>query len=161
MKLEENEIKLKEEWQAEAKKQTLETLPAFLKKLCDFDHGYGTIPRALAAGAVGAAHALNSAPGAKGGVTGFQAGCVMWDFIDNWGSSGRGPRRLVAYDDMLYPQYADKFKKTISKSIWDYLQEEAKKNLSGERFNAHENVKAHWESIVDGQVPFGYRVEED
>lgn len=155
-----NEIKLKNEWQDEARDQTLETLPAFLKKLGDFDHEYGTIPRAMAAGAIGAAWAISRAPGAGGGITGFQAGCVMWDFIDGWGSAERGPRRLVSYDNMLYPQYVGKFEKTISKNVWEYLTKQAEVNLL-ERVNASHEVKDHWKSIVEGNVPFGYKVSED
>jgi hypothetical protein len=60
---------------------------------------------------------------------------------------------------MLYPQYDYKFEKTISTDTWHALQEEAKKNLV-ER-DPHPNVKAHWESIVEGKIPFGYVISDE
>lgn len=88
---EHNELALRTQWIAEARKQTLETLPAFLQKLADYPHTYGTICRAIAAGAIGAARALDQS--AHGGITGFQAGAIMWDFCAGWLHwSGRWPR---------------------------------------------------------------------
>ena len=77
------EMKIHEEWYKQAKEQTLETLPAFLNHLInDYGHDYGTICHAIAAGAIGAAYALERSP--QGGITGFQAGCIMWCFIRHW-----------------------------------------------------------------------------
>ena len=58
---------------------------------------------------------------------------------------------------MLYPQYEDKFEKTIRSNTWRALQEQAKKNLEDSE-HVHPAVIAHWESIVRGEVPFGYKV---
>ncbi len=135
---------------------TLDGLPAFIEKLAAHKHDYGTICRAIAAAGVAAAYAIERSP--QGGITGFQAGCVLWDLIKGWDPSYEGkPVRLTHYSDMLYPQYADKFR-SITPETWEYLQSEAKKNLA-EAANAHERVRAHWQSIADGVVPFGYRVE--
>ena len=85
----------------------------------------------------------------------------MWDFIKDWSFSGnKCGLRIVDYDNMLYPQYDDKFEKTISASIWESLQKEAAENLK-DRPTAHPTVIAHWQSIVDGKVPFGYTVKDD
>lgn len=148
-------------WQEEAKQQTLESLPAFLKKLSEFQHDYGTICVALGAAAVAAAWAVERGP--SGGITGFQAGAVMWEMIEGWGAMGEGPKRLVQYSDMLYPQYNDKFQKVITKDVWKWLQERAKEEL--EKTNnpdamVSSSVRQHWQYIVDGAVPFGYTVVE-
>lgn len=150
---------LQKEWYKEARDMTMEKLPAFLKKLTEeYNHDYGTICHAIASAAIGAAWAVERTP--QGGITGFQAGAIMWEFITHWMSDYEGkPLKLLDYSNMLYPQYDDKFAATIPQSTWEYLQKEAKKHLK-ETKDAHPNVKAHWESIVKGNIPFGYTVKE-
>ena len=148
-----------EKWYEEAKEQTLETLPVFMKKILDEPQSYESIVEAIAACAVGAAWAADHSP--NGGITGFQGSCVMWRFIQYWMRMEEGePLKLVRYNEMLYPQYNYKFAKTISGDTWDWLQEQADKCLN-ENGYAHPDVIAHWKSIVNGVIPFGYTVEED
>ena len=157
------EMNLQEGWYAEAKEMDMQKLPEFLRHLTeDFDHDYGTICHALTAGAIATCWAMNATE--QGGITGFQAGAVMWEFIRHWmhHEYGDGSLRLINYDDMLYPQYRDRFEKVISKEVWARLQEKAKEKLR----EATEDrpvaaVKLHWQNIAQGQVPFGYKVEED
>lgn len=157
---ENTELKLADEWFAEARDQTLETLPDFMNRLLkDYGHGYGTIVHAVAACAIAAAWAANES---CSGITGFQAGCVMWDFIRQWNyRSNKCGLKIVDYDNMLYPQYEEKFDNVISKDVWEALREEAKKKLEAYTGTVHPAVFAHWESIVEGKVPFGYTVKED
>jgi hypothetical protein len=61
---------------------------------------------------------------------------------------------------MLFPQHADDFDKIIPRKIWESIQKEARKNLDT-KGGAHPAVIAHWQSIVDGVIPFGYRVDSD
>ena len=88
----------------------------------------------------------------------------MWDFIREWEfSDNKCGLAIIDYDNMLYPQYENKFcKKTISSYTWKSLQERARELLeetsAGEP--AADRVIEHWKSIVDGVVPFGYTVEE-
>ena len=147
-----------EKWYAEAKKQTLETLPAFMKKILDEPQDYNSIVEAVAACAVGAAWAADHHE--NGGITGFQGSCVMWRFIQYWmhlyDSCGL---KMIDYDKMLYPQYEDEFtKKTINKETWDAMQNKATELwLEG---GAVERVRNHWRSIMEGNVPFGYKVKD-
>lgn len=151
------EDKIHEEWYKEAKKMTMEELPTFLKKLTEeYGHDYGTICHAISASAIAAAWAVERTP--QGGITGFQAGCIMWGFITNWMSYNDEALALIKYDNMLYPQCEDKFT-TISKSTWEWLQKKAKKNLECKE-NVHQDVIKHWESIVGGIIPFGYTIGE-
>jgi hypothetical protein len=152
-----DELKLHAQWQAEAKEMTLEKLPEFLQRLSEHEHDYGTICRAIAAAGIAAMWAVERGP--QGGITGFQAGCIIWDVIEGWGSFDKGPKRMQCYHTMLYPQYEHAFR-CISASTWEWLQKEAEKNL-GERNGVDPKVAAHWQSIVDGAVPFGYRIEKD
>jgi len=123
-----------------------------------YKHDYGTVVHAMTATAIGAAKALNKSSGY--GISGFQAGAVMWEFIKRWGMVDEGPLRLVSYREMLYPQHCNKFEKLISKDTWDWLQEEARTNLAVHGGSA-DSVTEHWQKIADGEVPFGYEVEED
>lgn len=150
------------EWFKEAKLQTLNTLPSFMEHVInDYVHDYGTVCHAVSACALAAAWAANRSEGARGGITGFQAGFTLFDFIFQWQyPSNKTGLRIINYDDMLYPQYQYKFEKTIGKSTWESLQKEAKTRLE-ERGRLADRVKAHLESIVNGSVPFGYIVGDD
>ena len=154
------EMHLEKEWFEQAREQTLETLPQFIDHLMnDFEHDYGTVCHAIAACAIAAANAADSSP--QGGITGFQASFIMWDFIKYWmKSNNKCGLKLVDYDNMLYPQYSYRYDKTISPSVWKNIQKEAAKLLD-ENYVAVDEVRAHWQSIVNGEVPFGYRVEKE
>lgn len=157
------EQKVHLQWYEDAKKQTLETLPAFLNHIMeDYQHDYGTICHAITAGGIATMWALNNHK--QGGITGFQAGAVMWEFIRNWQkTSNKTGLRLVDYDNMLYPQYKEQFEKTISEGTWSALQAEAKSNMAETENidHVHPNVYDHWSSIASGKIPFGYRVTKD
>lgn len=154
------EMGVHKEWFVQADEITPETLDAFIKHLInDYDHDYGTICHAIVAGAVATAKAIDRSP--QGGITGFQAGCIMWGFIEHYNHI-KGPARLVEFEDMLYPQYENRFAKTITKETWEHLQQKAKELLSD---NTEDNVSPrvwnHWELVRDGMIPFGYEVAAD
>ena len=151
------ESKEHEEWYEEAKKMTLSQLPVFIDHLVnDYNHDYGTICHAMTSGAIATMRAIDNSP--QGGITGFQASCIMWQFIQKW-MSFESPLRLINFEDLLYPQYENKFK-TMSKETWEWVQNKAKQNLI-DHTNAVEAVKLHWQSIADRNIPFGYEVEKE
>jgi len=119
------EDKHQDKWYEDAKKVSMGELTEFLRHLLeDYSHDYGTICHALAAGAIATASAMNKAP--QGGITGFQAGAVMWGFIGHWNyESNKTGLRIIDYDNFLYPQYRNRFQKTISPDIWKALQKQA------------------------------------
>lgn len=141
-------------WYAAARKvATPEALSGFVVSLTnDYHHDYGTICHALAAAAVAAASCVNRSP--VGGITGFQAGAVMWQFIEEW-MQEPGPKRLVKYADLLYPQYvADLAKPSISADTRDWLRDEAQKKLaSTQREHVHADVWEHWQRLALGVLP--------
>ena len=138
--------------------KSFEDLNAFLKDVEEnYNTEYGVAPRAIAQASLAVALYLAR----EFGITGFQAGFVMWDFIRDWEfKNNKTGMKIVDWDDMLYPQYEYRFQKTISQSTWGVLQGEAMKRLE-EVHNAHPDVRSHWQSIADGVVPFGYTVTED
>ena len=148
-----------EEWYEEAKKQTLETLPQYMSHILnDFPLDYNTIVYAVSACALAAAYAADRSP--YGGISGFQAGEVMWEFIIQWSyPNNKCGLKIVDYDDMLYPQYRCDFEKQIPKDVWNLLTKQAEFLLENEEF-VHPNIKQHWENISAGIIPFGYEIEK-
>ena len=139
--------------------KTTEELCELIKEVEEkFNYDYGVAPRSIGAVSVVVANYLSY----KMGITGFQAGFAMWDFIKGYIKTGnKCGMKLVDYDDMLYPQYAYKYEKTISPSVWETIQEKAKENLAERGRCVHPDVRSHWESIVKGKIPFGYAVSDD
>lgn len=142
----------------------METLPKFIDHLMnDYIHDYGTSAKAVAAAALGAAWATCK----KQGLTGFQGGFVMWLFIRGWNKTdNKTSLRLLDFDKMLYPQYKEEFDKTMSKRTWEAIQKEAKRKIEeddkrGDEGKANYHVKSHWQSIIDGKIPFGYTIKEE
>lgn len=123
------EKEFREKYYDEVSKQTLETLPKFIEKMLNEKLGYGSVCCAVAASALAAAWAANRSP--KGGITGFQACAVMWEFVRQWNyKSNKIGLRIVDYDNLLYSQYEDRFTSpTISQNQFDILQKEAKRLL--------------------------------
>jgi hypothetical protein len=149
------------QWEAEVNElKTPEDLAKFVHHLMDdYSHDYGTVCHALGYAALAGAKVADRHPG-QGGITGFQAGFVMWTFIRQWAHED-GPMKLVKFSNMLYPQYDDKFAPTISKSTWEWLQSEAERLLQESGACAAGPVVEHWKSIVAGKVPFGHTVVDD
>ncbi|MDO5540568.1 MAG: hypothetical protein Q4F83_10950 [Eubacteriales bacterium] len=152
------EMKIHEEWYKEAADMTMEKLPEFLRHLTeDYQHDYGTICHALSAGAVATAWAMDKTPCA--GITGFQAGFVMWGFIQHW----QYPHnccglRLLDMDNLLYPQYEDKFH-TISRDTWEKVQKEAAERIAESR-RQHENYLLKMEQYKKEMEQFLVNVKQ-
>lgn len=141
----------------EFKPNTPKELAEFAEKLLgEYRHDYGTICHAAAA----IAHAgawLVDRDQRQGGLTGFQGSVISHLFVSKWLHID-SPYKRVMYEQMLYPQYKDDFEKVIPKSVFDWLQKQAKKKLAEK--GGVGKVRDHWQSIVDGKVPFGYKVKD-
>jgi hypothetical protein len=165
-----SEAGLRELLKKEVEGITMETLPAFMELALNRSQDYGTICVAIGYCAVAAAKAANRSK--HGGITGFQASAVFWEFVRGWGTFGEGPKRMVNYTNLLYPQHCDDFT-TISSDTWDWVKEEAAKNIaesegptgkigSDDFYVApHPDVLAHWKRIVESdRPPFGLVVKD-
>lgn len=160
------EMGIHKEWY-EAKPRTPDELAAFVTKLLtEYHHDYGTICHAAAAAAVAACRTVNADEN-QGGITGFQAGAIMWEFVRHW-LHEKGPMRMQRMEHLLFPQYGDEFR-TIPLATFRWLQDEAKKKLAEEPVrldpdepgvSPHPDVIAHWNRIVDGEVPFGLQIKD-
>lgn len=146
-----------EQWYEEAKKiNTPEELAAFVTRLTtEYDHDYGTICHAIAASAIAAAWACDRS--AQGGITGFQAGAIMWEFISHWTHKPGDLLALRDYDEILYPQYDDKFG-TIPADFAEQLKKRAKERLAESPIAAGAVVD-RWKDVAEGRFPFPVRAD--
>lgn len=99
------------------------------------------------------------------GLTGFQEHFMVTDLLFGWAYSGcKTGLRILNWDDMLRPD-GPSLGKTISKSTWEKVQQEAKTRLEElKEMDKNESIikmMNHLQSIVDGTVPFGYEVKEN
>ncbi len=156
---EENSKDLIEQWNKEAKGiKTPDELAQFVTKLTtEYEHDYGTIVRAVTAAMLAGFSVVDKSP--QGGITGFQAGFIGWDMVKEF-MSIQGAAKILDYDNLLYPQYADKFEKTLTAEIWGVTQQKAKDNLAESNEHTNHNVISHWESIAAGELPFGFVIKQ-
>lgn len=119
---------------------------------------YGTIVHACSMMMNAAFSLMNKSE--QGGITGFQASCLMWPMIKKFAGTGESPLRVIVFDQMLYPQYEKAFSRILPRETFEYLQKKAGVILSEEK-EMHVDVRAHLQSIVDGVVPFGYVLEDE
>ena len=144
-----------EEWFEKAKHIEIKNLSNFITEILEkIPRTYDNDCHIVTIAAIAAAYAISK----ELSITGFQASCIMWEFIQNWTKkNNKTGLKLIDYDDMLYPQYKYKFEKVISKETWEALQLEATKRLLEENHVCNE-VKEHWKNIIKGIVPFGYKI---
>ena len=149
------------QWFDDAKEIRVCELEQFVRHLIDdYKHDYGTIVHAICAAMDAAFHSIESC--GQGGITGFQAGFIGWHMVEKFMNLGDGPKRIVTINDMLYPTCENKFR-SIPKPWWDTLQSEAERLLHDHKDDEYVavQVRDHWQSIVDGKVPFYMSVEEE
>jgi hypothetical protein len=149
----------RDEYYARAKEvRTLEDFDALFHDLTENEtHDYSTICYAVVAMAVAATKAIDRSK--VGGITGFQASCCMWDFMEQFNGI-TPPSKLLQYNDMLYPQLLYKFDKVVSTETWEWVKEKAYQNIL-QYPNSHPDVLKHWQSILRGELPEGFIVADD
>ncbi len=151
------EMGIHKQWYEQAKLlKTSEELKEFVDKLInDYSHDYGTIVHAICASMLGAYYVIENSP--QGGITGFQASCIGWKMVKKF-MMVKSPARILEFENMLYPYSEDVFT-TVPLKTWKFLQEKAREKLEKEKLS--ERMKAHLESIVEGKVPFGWKVKKE
>lgn len=138
-------------------------LADFVSDLADRpDHSMESIVHAAAAAAVAAsAVVLTSASAEKLGA--YQSvtahNLMAWRYIEEFGGFDEGPKRMLQYQQMLYPRFADKFGKKIDRATMDWLVVKAKEILESGR-SLHSSVRFHLEGLACGIPPFEFEIEE-
>lgn len=145
---------------------TTEELAEFVNFISCTPLDYGTVVYAQCATMLAAQHVMNESE--QGGITGFQAGFIGWEMVKKFMSVGDCGLTIIDWENMLYPQYEERFEKTISRGIFEGLQKKAKERLAKSNddesingYSLHPEVRKHMESIVSGVVPFGYVIKEE
>ena len=128
----------------------------YIKDNCNYDDGVA--PRSIAQASLAVAWYFSNIFG----ITGFQSGFVITDFIRDWRyQNNKLGFKIVNYDDLLYPQREYYFDKVIKKDMYKKLQEVAEEKLNENSCFVAPKVRIHWLRIVNGHVPFGFRVEDE
>lgn len=149
-----------EAWYKVAREMTPEALGAFINQLMNgYVHDYGTIVHAIAACMSATMWACNKSE--QGGITGFQANCMMWLVLEH-AFCEKDALRLMTYGHLMYPQYRDKVV-GISQSAFDELRKRCLETLkedqnrveAGKTPGMHPNVRQHMSDILKGIPPFG------
>ena len=148
------EDSIHKEWYQEAEKIRIDTLDGFVKKLVnEYEHDYGTIVHAMTAAVGATISAMNHSE--QGGITGFQASALMWQILEKE-FHVEHPSKLVRYENMLFPCFEEQFT-AIPPDVWVWLRERAKFLLDDKPL-LDESVKRHLKTVVEGVVPFGYKI---
>ena len=140
-----------------AKQQTPETIGMFINDVMSMDDiDYGNVIDCIAACAIAGAAAADNHK--NGGITGFQAGYVMWQFIRNYMyEHNKCGLRMIDWDNMLYHQDESSFDKVIPQNVFERLQNQAKEEIQIKWLS--EKQKQHLQNIIDGIPPFGYSIK--
>lgn len=144
-----------EGWFEEAKKCDVDdgSLQKFIDHLAnDYNHSYGTYAHSAAAAAYATANALAK----KFGLTGFQWGYTGMEIVGRMlCPHNKSGIRLLDYDDLLYPQYEDRFlEHKISEESAEELKKEAQKLIDEHRAGMVAPVVLKWwEKIAKGEFP--------
>ena len=148
---EEKDKTVLETWKERANEvNTPNELTDFVTSLInDYEHDYDTIVHAMWAAMLAAGNVINRST--QSGITGRQAKFIAWSAMDDLRGSVEGPKRILAYEDLLYPQYDDKFN-TISEETHKWLIKKAEELLRKES-NPHPDVKERWKMIASGSLP--------
>jgi hypothetical protein len=127
---------------------TVEELSKYVTELSTQEHDYGTCCYAMSMAAVAAFNFMAN----KLGVTGFQASCADMDIIRR--TSGLKRFKVVDLENLLYPQYSDKFLdfETEIQNNAKWLKTEALNNLKICP-ESHPNVIQHWKRLSGLSVP--------
>ncbi len=157
MKVITEEMEIHEEWYKEAREvKNNEEMNDFIQdKLLNYSHDYGTICHAIASSMIATMTAMNNDK-RQGGITAFQASCIVQQVLMKVIFTGNKIGvRILDLEHLMYPQYSYEFEKIISYDTWEKLQNESKKALEVS-LGANQEVRDHWQSIVNGNLPFGF-----
>ncbi len=140
-----------------AEVKTAEDFTALIREMDEYAHDYGTIVYACAAAAIAGFNVMDRTK--SGGITGFQAGCIMWEMVHKFGMFSEGPMRIQDFDKLRYPQYDKDWPIRISPDSAAILQQRAA--LTAAEPHIHEEVKRRNQEIAAGNFPSFVTVAEE
>lgn len=134
-----------------AEVRTTDDFAALIREMEQDEFDYGRIVYACAAAAIAGFNVMNRTK--NGGITGFQAGCLMWEMVKKFGMFSEGPLKIIDYGKLLYPQSDDDFAHDLSAESMAELQKRATDMLSKDSGFAHPAVMERWREIAAGDFP--------
>ena len=160
---EKRDAEIWKKWYEEARRCRLDdgSLLKFMKRLVGkYEHDYGTIVHAMTAAAIAGAYAVEKSP--QGGITGFQHGCFIMEFLaEERFRNNKFGFFLRDVDDILYPQYQELFcKLQIPRKQADRISQEARVRLA-EKDAAAPSVRDWWQRLADGNFPEWVEIREE
>ncbi len=144
-------------WYKRASEVTPETFGDFINELLHgYDLDYGASIHAAAACTI----AMFIACDDIFSLSGFQSSASIMQVLYklNYPCNKTGIR-VIDYDEMLYPQYKDKFR-SIPRNIWELLRKRASELIDEDKSIANPSVLHHWKGVSSGIVPFGYYISD-
>ena len=84
---------------------------------------------------------------------------MMWEYLALI-LGDRGPMKLIRYDKMLDVRHARQFEQTIPIPIFQHLQSQAAHLLTLPTLGVSKAQKDLWEKIASGDLPYGYKLEQ-
>lgn len=81
---------------------------------------------------------------------------VVGQFLSQW-LLIEGPFRIVAYEQMLYPQYEKHFQKTLPRQVHAWLVDQAQTKVAGG--GMAREVREHMMEIAEEKLPFGWAID--
>jgi len=145
-------------WMVEAEGQSIATISGFLQHLTrDYEHDYGTKIGAFRAAMFAVRYILEYE---LGDLTPNQERALMWELIQDWLGVKDQPMRIIQFEMMLWPGNRSEFDTVMTRSTWTWLQERARQYLNTMGGSVPEATRQHWQQILAGVVPFGYKVEQ-
>lgn len=141
------------------KVKTAEDFAVLIAEMEQDEFDYGRIVYACAAAAIAGFNVMNRTK--NGGITGFQAGCLMWEMVRKFGMFSEGPLRIQDFDHLRYPQYDDQWAVTISPESAGELQKRAAEVAGKNPEFVSPNVMRRNQDIAAGRFPSFVTVKED
>ena len=98
------------------------------------------------------------------GITGFQASCLMWEFLREWSfPNNKSGLRIIDLDLLLFPQYDDRYKKFLIDSAQKRVLIQAAKDKMADctKYDCSPAVWQRWKDMSKGKFPSFVTIEED
>ncbi len=134
-----------------AEVRTPEDFAALIHEMEQDEFDYGRIAYACCAAAFAGFNVMNRTK--NGGITGFQAGCMMWEMVHKFGMFSDGPLRIQDFDNLRYPQYDHKWTVRISQEDANTLMERAKEMVGKSPEFTADRVLQRNRDIAAGRFP--------
>ena len=145
-------------------------LSNFLKALQESPHTYGTIVDAVVEGMLATFRMLDQSRG--GGITGFQASCVLSSFIDKFYMHGK-PFVLVDLSKLVFPEKSlDDIldnQLTLESRNWFYKEAQRLLDAQNDHLSKHptgaddktpyRKRQEYWEKLIKTGLPPGFKAE--